>query len=224
MNSCGDSLMVKQQTFQFEDGGSIPTSPLHFSTSKIKIQPCSLRTIRNFIEINHYSHNVNGVKVSYCFCVMCEGILVGAVLFGGLSTTAWKKFSDSEKKVLELRRLVLLDAVSKNAESKTIGWCLRWIKKNIPYVEIIVSYADPNYGHSGIIYKASNFEYIGLSGSDTGFYDPDTDRTYHSRALRTKYKGEFKPFVKRLREKNKQGKLIKIKLKGKHCFVYRLKK
>jgi hypothetical protein len=185
--------------------------------------PCSLQTIRDFIELHHYSHNVNGVKVSYCFCVLCEGLLVGGVLFGQLSTTAWKKFANSEKKVLELRRLVLLDAVGKNAESKTVGWCLRWLKKNATDVEIVVSYADPNYGHSGIIYKASNFEYIGVSGSDIGFHDPDTGKTYHSRALRTKYKGEFKPFVKRLRKKNEQGKLTRVKLEGKHCFIYRLR-
>jgi hypothetical protein len=149
--------------------------------------------------------------------------LVGAVLFGAMSTTAWKKFGSLEKNVLELRRLVLLDNVGKNSESRTIGFCLRYIKKHDKDVEIVVSYADPLHGHSGTIYKASNFEYIGVSGKDSGFKDLDTGRIYHSRALRTKYKGEYKPFVKKLREKLQNGLLIPYKIPPKNCYIYRLR-
>jgi hypothetical protein len=189
----------------------------------LRIDPCGLRSIRSFVETYHYSHNVNGVKISHCFQITHQDKLVGAVIFGALSTTAWKKFADKEYKVLELRRLVLLDEVGMNAESRVIGWCMRWLRKNNPQVEIIVSYADPQFGHSGIIYKASNFEYLGKSGDDYGYLDLDTNRIYHSRALRTKYKGEYKPFVKRLRAKNDVGLLQKIKLPGKYCYIFRLR-
>jgi hypothetical protein len=175
-----------------------------------------------FVEQHHYSHNLNGVKISFCFSATYKGALVGAVVYGQFSTTAWKRFGESEKEVLELRRLVFLDSVGKNAESRMIGYTLRWIKKNAPEIKIVVSYADPMHGHSGVIYKASNFEYIGLSGKDRGFTDPETGRTYHSRALRTKYNGDYKPFVKKLRAKYDQGELISIELPGKHCYVYKI--
>jgi hypothetical protein len=61
-----------------------------------------------------------------------------------------------------------------------------------------------------------------MSGKDNGFQDIETGKLYHSRALRTKYKGEFKPFVKRLREKLEKGILIPISLKPKYCYVYSL--
>jgi hypothetical protein len=197
--------------------------PSQISCRDFIISPCALSEIREFVEKNHYSHNLNGIKVSFCFSAKWKDELIGAVIYGAMSTTAWRKFSDSEQKVLELRRLVFLDNVGKNAESRIIGYTLRWLRKNAPQVEIIVSYADPRYGHVGTIYKASNFKYVGLSGKDTGFLDPETNRVYHSRALRTKYKGEFKPFVKRLREKHEQGKLIPVSLPRKHCFIYRLR-
>jgi hypothetical protein len=197
--------------------------PSQISCRDFIISPCTLSEIREFVEKNHYSHNLNGIKVSFCFSAKWKDELIGAVIYGAMSTTAWRKFSDSEQKVLELRRLVFLDNVGKNAESRIIGYTLRWLRKNAPQVEIIVSYADPQYGHVGTIYKASNFKYAGLSGKDTGFLDPETNRVYHSRALRTKYKGEFKPFVKRLREKHEQGKLIPVPLPRKHCFIYRLR-
>lgn len=190
----------------------------------LKISICDIKDIKNFVEKNHYSRNVNGVKISYCFKVEYNNELVGGVIFGAMSTTAWKKFANSEKKVLELRRLVLIDNAGKNSESRVIGFCLRKIKKIDKNIDIIVSYADPYHNHNGTIYKASNFEYLGLSGKDTGFLDKETHKIYHSRALRTKYKGEYKPFVKRLREKLEHGILVPIKIPPKHCFVFKFNK
>lgn len=187
------------------------------------IEPCGLSAIKGFVEENHYSHNLNGVKVAHCFKVTHNNRLVGGVVFGAMSTTAWKKFGQAETDVLELRRLVLLDEAERNSETRTIGYCLRWIKQNSQGTKVIVSYADPKYGHSGVIYRAANFEYLGLSGGDTGYYDPETGKTYHSRSLRVKYKGRYKPFVIKLRDKLERGLLIPVDLPPKHCFIYRLK-
>lgn len=190
----------------------------------LNIFPCDVSDIRDFIQKHHYSKSINGVKISYCFKVKYKDSLVGAVLFGAMSTTAWKKFADEEKKVLELRRLVLLDNVGKNSESRTIGFCLRYIKKYDKNIEVVVSYADPYYGHIGTIYKAANFKFVGMSGKDKGFYDIETGKVHHSRALRTKYKGDYKPFVKILRKKLKDGILQPIDIPPKYCYVYKLKK
>ena len=73
------------------------------------------------------------------------------------------------------------------------------------------------------IYKASNFKLIGVTPDDKGFRDPESGKTYHSRALRTKYKGNYKPFVKRLREKLNNGILEEITLKGKLCYLYQIR-
>ena len=186
------------------------------------IAPCMLSDVKLFIENHHYSHNTNGVKVTCCFKVLYEGELVGGVLFGAMATTAWKKFSANESEVLELRRLVLQDRCGKNSESRTIGYCLKWIRNNMKGVKTIVSYADPNYGHVGTIYKATNFTYLGTSSNDIGFKDVESGKVYHSRVLRNKYKGEYKPFAKKLRAKKDNHELIQVKLMGKHCYVYLL--
>ena len=170
---CGGSLLEKPAV-PIVDSGAIPTPPLQISATDFVINQSSLSDVRKFVEQHHYSRNLNGVKISFCFSAKYQGELVGAVVYGAMSTTAWKKFADSEKKVLELRRLVFLDRVGKNAESRMVGHTLRWIKKNAPEVEVVVSYADPLHGHSGVIYKASNFRYVGLSGKDKGFLDPET--------------------------------------------------
>lgn len=188
----------------------------------LQITLCSLKDIRAFVEKNHYSHNVNGVKIKWCFKVEFSEELVGAAIFGAMSTTAWKKFADSESKVLELRRLVLLDHAGRNSESRVIASCIHTIRSLDKQAEVIVSYADPHYGHSGTIYRASNFQYLGLSGADNGFLDLETGKVYHSRALRTKYKGDYKPFVKKLRSKLEAGLLTPLRLPPKHCYIYRI--
>jgi len=201
-------------------GSAVITEEIKAST--LIVEPCYVDAVAAFIEIHHYSGSIDGVKVSQCFRVSHKGETVGAVLFGQLSTTAWKKFADTELAVLELRRLVLLDRAGKNSESFVIGSCLRWIKKYLSHVKVIVSYADPEHGHDGTIYKASNFKLVGVTPKDKGFFDPESGKTYHSRALRTKYKGEYKPFVQKLRKQFDEGNLIPRTLEGKYCYIYNL--
>jgi hypothetical protein len=194
------------------------------SPKSLEIIPCDLKTVRKFIEENHYSHNINGVTITQCFAVLYNNRIVGGAIYGLVSTTAWKKFSDDTYKVLELRRFVLSDGCGKTSESYVISKTLKWIKQNLPNVDTIVSYADPEYNHTGTIYRASNFEYLGLGKSTKVFYDTETGKTYHPRTLSTKYKGDYQPFVKRLKEKEKNGLLKIINRSGKHCFIYKLKR
>ena len=176
--------------------------------------------VRKFIEENHYSKSINGCKVSFCFALYSDDELVGAMLFGPLSTTAWKRYGDSEAEVVELRRLVCLDRCPKNTESWFISKAIKYLKRNSDY-KICVSYADPHHGHVGYIYQASNWNYLGETSPDTVFQTPE-GRNYHSRALRTKYKGEYKPFVKKLRALHEEGKLKEIVVPGKHIYTYDL--
>lgn len=186
----------------------------------MEVRVVQLIDIRKFIELNHYSRSVNGCKVSLCFGLYDGDELVGAALFGALSTTAWKRYGDREGDVVELRRLVCLDRCPRNTESWFIARCLKQLKRLTSY-KVCISYADPYHGHYGVIYQASNWKYHGQTPGDILLKTPD-GRMYHSRALRTKYKGDFKPFVKQLRALNDAGCLIKVDVPGKYIYSYRL--
>lgn len=146
--------------------------------------------------------------------------MVGAALFGSLSTTSWKKYGEHESDVLELRRLVCIDECPRNTESWFISRCLKHIKKDGKH-KICISYADPRFGHRGYIYQASNWNYEGKTPSDTVLVTPE-GREYHSRALRTKYKGDYKPFVKKLRQMDAEGLLSRVTTEGKYIYSYNL--
>jgi hypothetical protein len=52
------------------------------------------------------------------------------------------------------------DICPKNSESRFIGWALRKLGKIKPAL-IIVSYADTEQNHSGIVYRSTNWVYTG---------------------------------------------------------------
>lgn len=62
----------------------------------------------------------------------------------------------------ELNRLIVNDGLPKNVLSYFVSQCL----KMFPQPNIIVSYADPNAGHCGYIYQATNWMYSGLTSPD----------------------------------------------------------
>ncbi len=159
---------------------------------------CDRKEIRDFVEEWHYSHNINGLMSSYCFKLMDGDKIIGAMIYGKLGmANAWKKYGEKESDVIELRRLVCIDDTPKNTESFFIGKTLRYLKQNTD-IKTIISYADPNYGHSGIIYQATNFTNIGKTSKGKVIFW--NGKKYHDKAIRTYYKGQLKPFAKKLKE------------------------
>jgi len=185
------------------------------------IERVERNVIKDFVEEHHYSKSINGVVSDYCFAMYKGEELIGAMLYGRLGmANAWKKYADAEHKVTELRRLVLIDDTPKNSESWFIGWTLRWLKKNTD-IEAIVSYADANYGHSGIVYKATNFEHIGMTSA--GRVIMWNGKKYHDKTIRTKYKGELKPFAKRVKYALETGEAYYVKQEPKHTYLKKLR-
>jgi hypothetical protein len=127
-----------------------------------RVEKGERKDISAFIETYHYSGSINGVIADYNFrLVTPAGTVVGALFYGRMAMAGqYKRFAPEEKDVTELRRLCCIDDTPKNAESFLIGRSLRWLKKNTE-LKLVVSYADAEYGHTGGIYRASNFEYLG---------------------------------------------------------------
>ena len=115
--------------------------------------------------------------------------------------------------------LVLIDDTPKNSESYFIAKSLKWLKKHTD-VEVIVSYADPNYGHVGTVYQASNFVYLGKTSP--GRVIMYKGKKYHDKAIRTKHKGELKPFAKELHNALETQEAYYVKQEAKNIYVYYL--
>lgn len=186
-----------------------------------KVIPCERKDISDFIETWHYSKSINGCISDYCFKLMDGDNLIGAMFFGRMAMSGqWRRFGEKEQDVIELRRLCCIDSTLKNTESYFIGKALRWLKLNTK-IKIVVSYADAEHGHTGVIYKASNFSLDGKrKGARVIIYE---GRSYHDKSIRTRYKGELKPFAQKLKEALDNGTAIYIQTAGKYCYTYKLR-
>lgn len=184
------------------------------------------KEISDLIETWHYSQSINGLQSDYCFGLYYKDketnteYLIGAMIYGKLGmANVWKKYADKPEDLLELRRLALIDNTVGNSESYFIGSSIRWLIKNTD-VKTIISYADTYYGHQGIVYQASNFELIGQTSVGRKIsYDC---KLYHDKAIRTKYKGQLKPFAQRLKTALENGKAEYIRMPAKNIYIYNL--
>lgn len=179
------------------------------------------KDITEFIETWHYSGSINGCIADYCYALFdTTSEMKGAMFFGRMAmANQWRRFSESESDVIELRRLCCVDDTPRNAESYFIGRALRLLRKDWGG-RVVVSYADKEYGHSGVIYKASNFKYLGdVKGAKVIIHN---GKRYHDKAIRTKYKGELKPFAKVLVDALDRGEAYYKQTAGKSTYVYEL--
>lgn len=90
------------------------------------------------------------------------GLHVGSRLMGVVTfSTVFNSIKAIHgEETLELSRLYIIDKVPKNAESYFISRCVKLLKRELPSIKILISFADPEHGHSGTVYKAANWKQI----------------------------------------------------------------
>ena len=207
---------------------------LHMMWSMLKvtdftIEPVERKVVQSFIHKWHYSHSTNGVQQTQCFALFNGEKLIGAMMYAlpSMKSTAAKYNPDNPLRCWELRRLCCIDDTPTNTESYFIGKTLRWIRQNTD-IEVIVSYADLEQGHEGVIYKASNFHLLGQSGGGRNLIVDG--KKFHARSLNQKEK----PYGRDLKRRweNKEGHefwdskqdMYFVNTKPKNIYVYYLNK
>ena len=111
----------------------------------------------------HYAKRIP--SISYAFGAFKESLLVGVITYGTPPSSSLKKGIagiENSMDVLELNRLCFSENI-KNGASQLISYSIKQLPKN----KIIVSYADTEQEHKGIVYQATNFIYTGLSAKRT---------------------------------------------------------
>ena len=98
---------------------------------------------------------------------------------------------NEQEGLYELSRLCVHPNVQKeeyNITSWFVSRCIKRFRKDTK-VKAILSYADSNH-HTGVIYRATNFRYFGLSSPKKDFYY--ADGTKHSRGSIKGAEGEWR--------------------------------
>ena len=102
------------------------------------------------IPVNTFGYSVFNKDNEWC----------GVALFGtGASPQIGKQYNLKQGQVIEFVRMALNGKQSKTSE--VLAKAIRLVKRDLPLVKLIVSYADQEQGHNGIIYQATNWYYLG---------------------------------------------------------------
>lgn len=91
-----------------------------------------------------------------------SGALLGAAWWlPPTKAAALATYPDNWRGVLSLSRLAVAPAAPANAASFLLGGSVRLIDRRV--WPCLVTYADQYRGHTGAIYRATNWEYVGLT-------------------------------------------------------------
>lgn len=133
-----------------------------------KVRGISFVRAREIVEEFHYSKGTGNTAVA------CHGLLsidaffdsecVGVALWMPPTKGAALATSENWQGVLALSRLAIKPDAPRNAASFLLGQSMRLLDRlRWP---ILVTYADTWRGHTGAIYKATNWKYVGMTNPE----------------------------------------------------------
>jgi hypothetical protein len=169
------------------------------------------------IPVNVFGYSVFNNNKEWC----------GVVLYGtGANNNLAANYKLNQGNVIELVRVALNG--KQESTSKALSISMRLIKKDIPLAKLLISYADKDQKHKGIIYQATNWFYVGTSMKDK----KDSSwiingKRYHGRVISDWVKKKNglngltrKEFLKKYYDKN----AIEFITKGKIKYIYPIDK
>jgi len=168
------------------------------------------------IKLNHYSHTWSSCK--YALGLYRDGLILGVAAYGwpvGRNAALSISPRVNEKEVMELTRLWVSDSEGKNTESWFLGKTFTWFKQHDRTVKVLISYSDPNAGHAGIIYQATNWIYQGRN-SDNKWYLINGELV-HPRTVHTKYGTRAMDELKKL---DSIASVDFVEVETKHRYIY----
>lgn len=182
----------------------------------LKIDWCTHEAVKYACENWHYSESVPVpplVKVG----AWENKKYIGCVVFSrGASSNLLKPYGLEQTEGCELTRIALNKHIT--PVSKVLSIAIKFLKKNSPKLKLIISFADPNEGHHGGIYQATNWIYSGKSNPSFKYLDKN-GKEWHSRQVSEK---GFNIQQGNIRKTVKPSECKKIYCSGKHRYLYPL--
>ena len=113
-----------------------------------------------------------------------DGKFIGAVVFAwGANRHLAGEYKLKMTECAELCRVALNKHVT--PVSRILSIAVKMLKREMPGIRLLVSYADLNQGHEGKIYQASNWVFVGKTGFEAGIMLKG--KLTHRRTINSKY-------------------------------------
>ncbi len=127
----------------------------------LKLDWCSYKAAKYAVEHWHYSRCMPKSKMVRVGAWE-NGKYIGCIIFSyGATPQIGSPYKLSQYEICELTRVALTE--HETQVSKLLSFAIKMLKKQSPGVRLIVSFADMEHNHYGIIYQATNWVYTGTT-------------------------------------------------------------
>ena len=185
---------------------------------RLRLDWCSRRAARFACERWHYSRKLT-VGGLVTIGVWEDDSFIGTIVYskGSGRTTDARQFGLARTNdAAELCRIALKD--HRTPVSKMIAISTRMIRRQSPGLRMLISYADPMHGHSGAIYQAANWLYVGDT-APAKLYRDKRGKVHHSRVVSPT---GYVSFFGKMKRAVDQNDCEVIDAPGKHKYLYPL--
>lgn len=142
----------------------------------LHVESCSYKEAELFLSVFHYIGTAPRGNSSW-YSLRCGRSILGVI---GIGRGANKHLSNKTPS-MELTRMAIVDWAPKNAGSYFLSKVVKQFKRDFPAIKRLVSFADPNVGHTGGIYRAANWIESGHTQKDYKYQLPDGTTVHKSR-------------------------------------------
>lgn len=163
------------------------------------------------VPVCQYGYNIWNDEEEWC----------GVIVYGGGATPHIASPYDKwQGQVLELERVALNGKQGHGRTSEAVAMTLKALHREAPWVDLVVSYADLDQGHRGVLYQATNWIYSGLFNANQRGAFVINGKKVHPKTVHSK---GWKQSILWLRE-NVDASASEFITQGKHKYLYPMTK
>lgn len=181
-------------------------------SKKLMVAPCSFEAVKYSCEHFHYSKKVpHGKLIKHG--VWEDNQFIGVLVYNnGANLEIGSPYGLEQTQICELSRIALY--THSNPVTKILSKSLKLLHEQNPGLVLVISYADPEQNHLGIIYQAGSWIYDGQKRNTYKYII--NGKLVHGRTVHARY-GTAK--IKYLRENvDKNAEMVYIPGKFKYLF------
>lgn len=180
--------------------------------TELKVAPCSFEAAQYAVMNWHYSQAMPSGKLAK-FGIWEDDEFIGSIIFGrGATPQLVKPYNLEQTEACELVRIAMRS--HQTPVSQALAEALRQLRASNPGLRLVISFADPDQGHLGKIYQATNWIYTGQSAAADFFQSTATGKVLHPRTIQARKTGSSAGDIK--------IDYIKVNKPGKHRYLFPL--
>lgn len=143
----------------------------HLDRGLYEVRTAPLSVVQELVRQHHYARGgSNTATFRHALFERGSDIALGAAWWIPPTKAAALSVDEEWQRVINLTRFVIVPGMPTNAASFLLGASIRMIQADGRF-RTLLTYADEGQGHTGAIYRATNWDYLGIRPGEPVYLD-----------------------------------------------------